>query len=68
MKFQIGDRVKYSIAFLAQTGADKEIADMRGIVQSAKKHSSGKFIVKVLWNGETETRGSFEQYLSKSAN
>jgi len=59
MTFKIGEKVRYSHAFIKSIGADYETANITGIVQELKYHPQmKKTIVKVLWEGDTEIRGS----------
>jgi hypothetical protein len=65
MKFQIGERVRYSHAFLKSTGSDLEISRMIGTVQKIFPIQSTKnSLIKVLWDGETEAKGCLASNLS----
>ena len=60
----VGQRVSMAASFLRQVGGTKEIADMRGIIKEIKGKFAGSTLVKVLWDGETETRGCLSCNLS----
>ena len=63
-----GDKVRFTGAYLNLIGADREIADMKGIVETiipALKKPGGTIPAraKVLWNGDSEVSGCFLKYL-----
>lgn len=49
MNFKIGEQVRYCHSFLKSINADRDIADLTGIIQSIKQVGS-KQLIKVLWN------------------
>jgi len=65
MTFKIGEKVRYSHAFLNSVGADRDMAVLDGIVQSVKEYPKlKKTVVKVLWKGDDEIRSSLAQNLA----
>ena len=61
------DRVAYNHKYLKAVQADKDIADMRGTVVFVKELRPKLQIVKVLWDGELEPKGSISINLCKVA-
>lgn len=61
---RVGQRVAYAAKFLRSIGADKDIADMRGHIVEVKGAFAGDTLVKVLWEGESEVRGTLAANLS----
>lgn len=66
-KFAVGDRVAFSAGFLASTYADKEIRKMRGTVVEIKRDAKSRYpdLLKILWDGETDPRGSLASNIRK---
>lgn len=62
---KIGDRVAFSHAYLKSVSADKDIADMRGKIVAVIRPIGKSFYVKVLWDGDIESKGCLSWNLSK---
>ena len=61
---KVGQRVAYSAKFLRSTGSDYDTSRLRGIIKEVRGAFGGSILVKVLWEGETETRGALSVNLS----
>jgi hypothetical protein len=65
MTFKIGEKVRYSHAFLNSISANYETANLTGIVKEIKEYPQiKKVIIKVLWQGETEETGCLSSNLA----
>ena len=64
-KFEIGDRVKYNHRFLKSIGGDYETSKMMGTVKEIKGKFGKGILLKIIWDGDTEIRGTLDINLAK---